>query len=90
MLWMLGEQISETLLQAICAQISTTLSNEKILYLQKQLEQENDYLKEQFRTNFDEIVGSGEAMKQVYRLISLEAESNAMVFLLGETGTGKE
>jgi len=94
MLWMLGEQISETLLQAICAQISTTLSNvlsnEKILHLQKQLEDENDYLKEQLRTNFDEIVGNGEAMQQVYRLIYLVAESNATVLLLGETGTGKE
>ncbi|MDJ1500312.1 sigma-54-dependent Fis family transcriptional regulator [Xanthocytophaga agilis] len=94
MVWMLGEKISEPLLQAICAQISTAVSNvlanEQILLLKKQLEEENAYLKQQLRTNFDQIVGSGQAMQQVYRLISLVAESNATVLLLGETGTGKE
>ncbi|PQA53425.1 sigma-54-dependent Fis family transcriptional regulator [Siphonobacter curvatus] len=94
MLWMLGEQINGPLLEAICAQISTAVSNvlagEQILHLKKQLEDENDYLKEQLRTNFDEIVGSGQAMQEVYRLISLVAPSNTTVLLLGETGTGKE
>lgn len=94
MVWMLGEQISEPLLQGICAQISSAVSNvlanEQILRLKKQLEDENDYLKGQLNTNFEEIVGSGQAMQQVYRLISLVAESNATVLLLGETGTGKE
>jgi formate hydrogenlyase transcriptional activator len=94
MVWMLGDQISEPLLQGICAQISTAVSNvlasEQILRLKRQLEDENDYLKQQLNTHFDEIVGSGEAMQQVYRLISLVAESNATVLLLGETGTGKE
>lgn len=66
------------------------LANEQILSLKKQLEDENDYLKEQLRTNYDELVGSGEAMQQVYRLISLVADSNTTVLLLGETGTGKE
>jgi formate hydrogenlyase transcriptional activator len=94
MVWMLGEQISEPLLQGICAQISTAVSNvlanEQILRLKRQLEDENDYLKQQLSTNFDQIVGNGEAMQQVYRLISMVAESNATVLLLGETGTGKE
>ncbi|WP_291039555.1 sigma-54-dependent Fis family transcriptional regulator, partial [Dyadobacter sp. 50-39] len=90
----LGEQISGPLLQGICAQISTALSNvlahEQILRLKKQLEDENDYLKQQLNTNFEGIVGIGEAMQQVYRLISLVAENNTTVLLLGETGTGKE
>ncbi|SDH41184.1 Transcriptional regulator containing GAF, AAA-type ATPase, and DNA-binding Fis domains [Dyadobacter soli] len=94
MVWMLGDHISGPLLQGICAQISTAVSNvlshEQILRLKKQLEDENDYLKQQLNTNFQEIVGSGQAMQQVYRLISLVAESNATVLLLGETGTGKE
>ncbi|MPR36707.1 sigma-54 interaction domain-containing protein [Salmonirosea aquatica] len=94
MVWMLGEQISAPLLQGICAQISTAVSNvlasEQILRLKKQLEDENDYLKQQLNTNFEEIVGNSQAMQQVYRLISLVAESNATVLLLGETGTGKE
>lgn len=94
MVWMLGDQVSGPILQGICAQISTAVSNvlahEQILRLQKQLEDENDYLKQQLNKDFEEIVGGGEAMQQVYRLISLVAESNATVLLLGETGTGKE
>ena len=94
MVWMLGEQISGPLFQGVCAQISIAVSNvlahEQILRLKKQLEDENDYLKEQLNKDFEEIIGSGEAMQQVYRLISLVAESNSTVLLLGETGTGKE
>ena len=37
-----------------------------------------------------ELIGSGPAMEQVYRLTRRVARSNASVLLLGETGTGKE
>ncbi len=37
-----------------------------------------------------ELIGSGPAMEQVYRLTRQVARSNASVLLLGETGTGKE
>lgn len=36
------------------------------------------------------IIGSGEAMQQVYRLTQQVARTKASVLLLGETGTGKE
>jgi DNA-binding NtrC family response regulator len=36
-----------------------------------------------------ELIGSGPAMQQVYRLVRQVARSNASVLLLGETGTGK-
>jgi formate hydrogenlyase transcriptional activator len=50
------------------------------------------HLKEQIKTiyNFSEIIGSGAAMQKVYNLMSLVADSNSTVLLLGETGTGKE
>jgi transcriptional regulator with GAF, ATPase, and Fis domain len=95
-IWILADYISAPLFKGICAQISTAISNikanEKILEYRKRLEDENDYLKEQIRTiyNFSELIGSGEKMHQVYRLISLVAESNSTVLILGETGTGKE
>lgn len=95
-IWMLADHISAALFKGICAQISTAISNitanEKILEYRKRLEDENDYLKEQIRTiySFSEIIGNGEKMQQVYRLISLVAESNSTVLILGETGTGKE
>ena len=36
------------------------------------------------------LIGSGQAMQEVYRLTRQVAQSNASVLLLGETGTGKE
>jgi formate hydrogenlyase transcriptional activator len=39
--------------------------------------------------NFSNIIGSAPAMQKVYHMVSLVAESNSTVLLLGETGTGK-
>nr|WP_295876579.1 sigma 54-interacting transcriptional regulator [uncultured Chitinophaga sp.] len=95
-IWMLANKLSKLLLKGICAQISIAIANiqanEKLLAYKKQLEHENDYLKEQIRTiyNFSEIVGNGAAMQEVYRLVSLVAASGTTVLVLGETGTGKE
>ncbi|MFA6059888.1 MAG: sigma 54-interacting transcriptional regulator [Taibaiella sp.] len=95
-IWILANRLSQLMLKGICAQISIAianiLANEKLLAYKKQLEVENDYLKEQIKTiyNFSEIIGSGEQMQEVYRLIGLVAESNTTVLVLGETGTGKE
>ncbi|MCF2518709.1 sigma 54-interacting transcriptional regulator [Dyadobacter sp. CY351] len=94
LLWLSIDEINIPILQGICAQISTAISNivanEQILHYKRQLEEENDYLKEQLTSSFAEIVGSGKAMQEVYRLISLVSNSNSTVLLLGETGTGKE
>lgn len=95
-IWLLANRLSNLLLKGICAQISVAVANiqanEKVLAYKKQLEVENDYLKEQIQTifNFSDIVGDGPEMRKVYHLMSLVAESNATVLLLGETGTGKE
>jgi formate hydrogenlyase transcriptional activator len=95
-IWLLADRLSQLLLKGICAQISIAIANiqvnEKLLAYKKQLEVENDYLKEQIKTiyNFSEIIGSGDPMQKVYRLMSLVADSNTTVMVLGETGTGKE
>jgi formate hydrogenlyase transcriptional activator len=95
-IWLLANRLGPLLLKGICSQISIAvaniLANEKLLAYKKQLEVENDYLKEQIKTiyNFSEIIGGGEQMQEVYRLIGLVAESNTTVLVLGETGTGKE
>ena len=39
--------------------------------------------------NFSNIIGSAPSMQKVYHMVSLVAESNSTVLLLGETGTGK-
>ena len=95
-IWLLANRLSQLLLKGICAQISIAIANiqanEKLLAYKKQLEVENDYLKEQIKTiyDFSEIIGKGDQMQKVYRLMSLVAESNTTVLILGETGTGKE
>ena len=95
-IWLLANSLSNLLLKGICAQISIAIdniqANEKLLAYKKQLEVENDYLKEQIKTinNFSEIIGNGQQMQEVYRLIGLVADSNTTVLVLGETGTGKE
>lgn len=95
-IWLLADRLSQLLLRGICAQISVAIANiqanEKLLDYKKQLEVENDYLKEQIKTiyNFSEIIGSGDQMQKVYKLISLVADSNTTVLVTGETGTGKE
>jgi len=95
-IWLLANRLSRSLLKGVCAQISVVIANiqanEKLLAYKKQLEVENDYLREQIKTiyNFSEIIGSGDQMQKVYRLISLVADSNTTVLVSGETGTGKE
>jgi transcriptional regulator with GAF, ATPase, and Fis domain len=95
-IWLHSDWLSQLVLRGICAQISVAIANiqanEKLLAYKKQLEVENDYLKEQIKNiyNFSEIVGSGEAMQEVYRLMSIVATTNTTVLVLGETGTGKE
>jgi formate hydrogenlyase transcriptional activator len=51
----------------------------------------NLYFREQSKPtyNFSNIIGSAPAMQKVYHMVSLVAESNSTVLLLGETGTGK-
>ena len=95
-IWLLANRLSQLVLRGTCSQIAIAIANiqanEKLLEYKKQLEVENDYLKEQIKTiyNFSEIIGSGEQMQKVYRLMSLVTDSNTTVLVLGETGTGKE
>lgn len=95
-LWLLADQLNPSILKGICSQISVAIANiqanEKLLLYKQQLEHENVYLKEQIKNiyNFSEIIGSGERMQKVYHLMSLVADSNSTVLILGETGTGKE
>ncbi|SEN90987.1 Transcriptional regulator containing GAF, AAA-type ATPase, and DNA-binding Fis domains [Flavobacterium sp. CF108] len=95
-LWLLADQLNPSILKGLCSQISVAIANiqanEKLLLYKQQLEHENVYLKEQIKNiyNFSEIIGSGERMQKVYHLMSLVADSNSTVLILGETGTGKE
>jgi len=95
-IWLLADKLSPLLLKGICAQISIAianiLANEKLISYKEQLEDENDYLKEQIKTiyNFSEIIGDSTGMQEAYRLMGVVAAADTTVLVLGETGTGKE
>ena len=56
----------------------------------KSLELENEYLQEEIRGNYREILGESPALKKVLAQIEMVAPTNASVLILGESGTGKE
>ncbi len=65
---------------------------DEIKKLQNQLSKENIVLREEVdRTSmFEEIVGASPALKAVLARIDKVAPTDSMVFITGETGTGKE
>ena len=58
----------------------------------KQLQDENIRLRQELKTQFNihNMIGSSNAMKEVYRLIEQVSDSNATVLIRGESGTGKD
>jgi transcriptional regulator with GAF, ATPase, and Fis domain len=95
-IWILADRLSGEMLRVFVHKyllpFANIQANEKLLAYKKQLEGENDYLKEEIKTiyNSSDIIGNGAQMQKVYHLMSLVADSNSTVLLLGETGTGKE
>ncbi len=59
---------------------------------QKQLRDENRYLRSQLKSKyrFDNIVGVNEKMLELFRLVEKVANTNSTVLITGESGTGKE
>lgn len=56
----------------------------------KTLELENEYLQEELRGNYREILGDSPALQKALAQIEMVAPTNASVLILGESGTGKE
>jgi transcriptional regulator with GAF, ATPase, and Fis domain len=74
------------------AAIATARAFEEIEALRRQLERENEYLREELTQAgaFGELIGGGPALGAVARQIDLVAPTDAAVLILGESGTGKE
>jgi transcriptional regulator with GAF, ATPase, and Fis domain len=72
-------------------QIAETALSE-IKKLKDQLEAEREYLKEEIKLeyNHENIIGQSDGLKYVLYKVEQIAESNTIVLVLGETGTGKE
>ena len=57
---------------------------------QKNLEFENEFLQDEFRASFGNIIGQSAALQKVLSQITTVAPTEANVLILGESGTGKE
>src|SRR6266404_3786222 len=57
---------------------------------QKNLEFENEFLQQEFRASFGNIIGHSPALEKVLAQIATVAPTEANVLILGESGTGKE
>ncbi|MCH2375766.1 MAG: sigma 54-interacting transcriptional regulator, partial [Planctomycetes bacterium] len=82
---------------AILQIIATTISHAvkihfKVRSEKENLLQENRRLREELKTlyHFDNLVGSSEAMAEVYSVIERVSRSRSTVLVRGESGTGKE
>lgn len=91
------------LIQGIASQLSVAVANilaneelekrmKAINTYKQQLEKEKLYLQEEINEvyNYQEIIGSGAAIQQVFQRVSQVAKADSSVVILGETGTGKE
>lgn len=72
-------------------------AKELLVVLQRALEhrrlrEENLYLKKQLsrKFGFDNIIGTSDAMSQIFEIIRKVADTDSTVLILGESGTGKE
>jgi len=76
----------------VAVAIENALTYREISELKDKLGHEKLYLEEEIRSelNFEHIIGSSPALKQVLELVETVASSDSTVLLLGETGTGKE
>jgi two-component system response regulator AtoC len=55
-----------------------------------QVQRENRFLRDEMERGWGEFIGQGPAMQTLYQLIRQVAPARSSVFVVGETGTGKE
>lgn len=74
------------------AAIANARAFEEIEQLHRQLEMENEYLRDKVLDvdTFENIVGQSPALQKILRQIELVAPTDATVLIHGESGTGKE
>jgi formate hydrogenlyase transcriptional activator len=83
-------------MQHIGRQVAIATENavafEEINDLRRHIKDEKVYLEEEIRSEyrFDEIVGSGPALRGVLQQIETAAPTDSSILIQGETGTGKE
>jgi Nif-specific regulatory protein len=81
------------LLNVIATMVAQAVKLNKLVESdRKKLSEENVRLRRELKSHFNihNMVGTSNAMKEVYRLIEQVSNSNATVLLRGESGTGKD
>ncbi len=81
------------LLDIIATMVAQAIKLNKLVESERaMLRDENVRLRRELKTRFDvhNMVGTSNAMQEVYRLIEQVADSNATVLIRGESGTGKD
>ncbi len=81
------------LLNVIATMVAQAVKLNKLVESdRKQLQDENVRLRQELKARFNihNMVGSSNAMQELYRLIEQVADSNATVLIRGESGTGKD
>jgi len=81
------------LLNIIATMVAQAIKLNKLVESERaMLRDENVRLRRELKTRFDvhNMVGTSNAMQEVYRLIEQVADSNATVLIRGESGTGKD
>lgn len=56
----------------------------------RRVHQENEFLRDEMNKGWGEFIGQCPAMQKTYELIRQAGPSKASIFIIGETGTGKE
>ena len=83
-------------LRMIANHLAAAIANAQLLEeidgLRRQLEQENEYLREEVgeSSSFGELIGNSPALHSITRQIDLVAPTDSAVLILGDSGTGKE
>lgn len=54
------------------------------------MQRENSFLRDEVERGWGEFIGTSEKMQQLYQLLQQVAPARSNVFIIGETGTGKE
>ncbi len=72
--------------------VENALAFREIAELKNRLANQNLYLENEIRSerNFEEIVGTSQALRQVLQQVEIVAPTDSTVLIYGETGTGKE
>jgi len=86
-------QANVRLLNVVATMVAQAVKLNKLVKSdRRQLSEENVRLRRELKNHFNihNMVGTSNAMKEVYRLIEQVSNSNATVLLRGESGTGKD